>query len=124
MIKKIYFPLLIALIVLLGLSACGNSPAAEPTQTTQMETITLNAHPTSLDGMTVVLRWNSKPNGDLYLNRLAELLTQQYKDITIIKLWETDPDTALISESVEDSAVIAEKIAALDPDMVIAAQGD
>jgi hypothetical protein len=84
----------------------------------------MNAHPASLEGKTVVLRWNGKPNGDKLLSQIAELLTQQVKDIKIIKLWETAPETAVSSESAEVSAQFADKIAALNPDLVIASQCD
>jgi ABC-type Fe3+-hydroxamate transport system substrate-binding protein len=123
--KKLLLPLFAGLIVLFALAACSASPAATPTQsTTPVTPVKISAHPTTLDGMTVVLRWNSKPNGDLYLNHLADLLTAQYKGIKVIKLWQTEPDTAKISSTDADSAALADKIAALKPDLVIAAQAD
>lgn len=45
----------------------------------------------SLEGKTVLLRWNGKHNGDNFLNRVAELLTEQVKDVRIIKMWEAVP---------------------------------
>lgn len=123
--KKVVLSLFVVLVGLLALAACSESSAVESTQNTvPVETITLNAHPISLEGKTVVLRWNSKTNGDLYLNRIAELLTEQVKDIKIIKLYETDPDTVKVSESIEDAVAVAEKIAVLNPDLVIASQAD
>jgi len=108
-----------------ALAACSSAPAVEPTKSAvSLGTIKINAHPTSLDGKTVVLRWNSKPNGDKYLTRVGELLTAQVKGIKVIKLWETDPSTAEISRSVEDCAKVADRIAALKPDLVIASQAD
>ena len=44
----------------------------------------------SLDGKTIALRWNSKHNGDVVLNRLAELLAKKYPSATIVKTYETD----------------------------------
>ncbi len=124
--KRLVLSLLVALLVSLSLAACGGSaPATEPAKSTvSLGTVKINPHPTSLEGKTVVLRWNSKPNGDKYLTRIGELLTQQVTNVKVIKLWETDPSTAAISKSAEDSATIADKIAALKPDLVIAAQGD
>jgi len=41
--------------------------------------VKINAHPASLEGKTVLLRWNGKFNGDKYLTRLGELLSRQVK---------------------------------------------
>ena len=123
--NKRMFLLLVLVLAALSLAACSSAPAATPTKSAvSLGPLTINPHPTSLEGKTVVLRWNSKPNGDKYLTRIGELLTEQVKGIKVIKLWETDPSTAAISKSAEDSATIADKIAALKPDLVIAAQGD
>lgn len=121
--------LLALILAALGfLTACsGSKPEAaqqEATPVASLGTIQMNAHPASLEGKTVVLRWNGKPNGDKLLSQIAELLTQQVKDIKIIKLWETAPETAVSSESAEVSAQFADKIAALNPDLVIASQCD
>ena len=117
--------LIILMLVVLSLAACSSAPAATPTQSAApIGTVKINAHPASLEGKTVVLRWNSKPNGDKYLTRIGELLTEQVNGVKVIRLWETDPSTAVISKSAEDSAALADKIAALKPDMVIASQGD
>jgi ABC-type Fe3+-hydroxamate transport system substrate-binding protein len=122
--KKIIF-ILVTLLVVMSIAACGGGPSEEETSSgISIGPVTINAHPTSLEGKTVVLRWNSKPNGDKYLTRIGELLTEQVKDIKIIKLWESDPSTAAISKTVEDSVAVADKIAALNPDLVIAAQCD
>ena len=123
--KRLLLLFSVALVFAFGLAACSSAPAATPTKSAvSLGTITINPHPTSLEGKTVVLRWNSKPNGDKYLTRIGELLTEQVKGVKVIKLWETDPSTAAISKSAEDSATIADKIAALKPDLVIASQGD
>lgn len=126
MSKKLLLLPLVALLVTLNLSACGgNAPAAEPTKSAaSLGTVKINAHPTSLEGKTVVLRWNGKPNGDKLLTRIGELLTEQVKGVKVIKLWEQDSSTAAISKTAEDSATVADKIAALKPDLVIASQCD
>jgi ABC-type Fe3+-hydroxamate transport system substrate-binding protein len=119
--------MLISVAIVLGfvLGACSSAPAATPTAAAApVGTVQLNPHPASLEGKTVVLRWNSKPNGDKYLTRIGELLSEQVKGIKIIKLWEVDPTTAVITKTDADSVTIAEKIAALKPDLVIASQGD
>ena len=78
----------------------------------------------SLEGKTVLLRWNGKPNGNVLLDRVAELLVDRVKGVKIIKAYETDPDTSIISHSQEKGKEIAKKLAALNPDLVIASQGD
>ena len=86
--------------------------------------VNLNPHPSGLAGRTVLLRWNGKMNGDKYLEYLSDLLKNRYKGIKIIKLWEKYPETAIISKKTAISDQIAGKIAAMKPDIVIAAQAD
>ena len=86
--------------------------------------VKLNAHPASLDGKTVLLRWNGKFNGDKYLNRVGELLSQKAKGVKIVKLWETDKSTAAISKDLQASEKVATTAAGLKPDLVIAVQAD
>ena len=119
--------LVLLALAVAGLAACGggaSEPTAAPTPATSVGSVTLNPHPASLEGKTVVLRWNGKPNGDKLLTRVAELLEEQVPGVKVIKLWETDPDTAVSSDSAEVSAQITDKIAALAPDLVIASQCD
>ncbi len=116
-----------ALVPLLtGLAACGGGakPTAAPTAGPVAGTVVLNAHPASLEGKTVVLRWNGKPNGDNFLNRVGELLTEQTPGVKIVKMWEVDPSTAVSSDGAEVSAQIVDKIVAQNPDLVIASQCD
>jgi hypothetical protein len=86
--------------------------------------VKLNPHPTSLEGKTVLLRWNGKYNGDRFLIRVGELLTQQVKKVKVIKMWEKDSSTGVISKSEEVSEQITAKIEKLKPDIVITAQAD
>ncbi len=79
----------------------------------------LAPRPSSLEGKTVGLRWNSKPGGDFYLDRVAELLTQQVKNVKIIKLYEVAPETRSLN-----GAELAKKVASFKPDLVISSQGD
>jgi hypothetical protein len=72
----------------------------------------------------VLLRWNGKYNGDKFLSRVGELLIEQVKNVRIIKMWEADKSTALISKNAEVSEQVAASIANLKPDLVIAAQAD
>ena len=76
---------------------------------------------TSLDGKTVALRWNSKNNGDIVLDRIAELMAQKFPKTKIIKLYKTDPSLNGISG---ESQRVAKAAASVKPDLVIASQGD
>jgi hypothetical protein len=78
----------------------------------------------SLEGKTVALRWNGKPNGDLFLNRIGELLVEKVKGVKIVKVWEAAHDTAIISSNPERSKAITDKISSLNPDIVIASTAD
>ncbi len=78
----------------------------------------------TLDGKTVLLRWNGKPNGDLFLNRVAELLSEKGKNIKIIRAYEVAPETSIISHGLEKSVLTANKLLSYNPDIVISAQCD
>ncbi len=122
---RLLLVLQIAVLVAVGLTGCSSKPAVEsPKSAVSVGPVTINAHPSTLEGKTVLLRWNSKPNGDKVLTRVAELLTEQVPGVNVIKLWEVDPSTAAISKSADDSKQVADKVAALKPDIVIASQAD
>ena len=86
--------------------------------------VRINTHPGTLEGKTILLRWNGKYNGDKFLSRIGELLAGQVKNVRIIKMWEVDSNTAIISKKMDVSEQIASKIAALKPNIVISAQAD
>jgi len=86
--------------------------------------VRMNAHPGTLEGKTVLLRWNGKYNGDKFLSRVGELFIEQVKNMRIVKMWEVDSNTAIISKKMEVSEQIASKIAALKPNIIISAQAD
>jgi hypothetical protein len=91
----------------------------------RIEPMEVNPHPSTLEGKTVVLRWNGKHNGDHFLNRVAELLKEKVKGIKAIKSWEVAPETVdPITGNDERSKGFARKIASFKPDIVIAAQAD
>ena len=90
----------------------------------KIETVRMNAHPGTLEGKTVLLRWNGKYNGDKFLTRVGELFIEQVKNVRIVKFWESDSNTAIISKKIEVSEQIASKIASLKPGIVISAQAD
>jgi len=95
-----------------------------PGGTVQVETVNGKPHPESLDGKTVLLKWNGKHNGDLFLNRVGELLTEDFKDVKIVKAWKAFPETGVISSHGDKSREFAKKLSGLKPDISIGANGD
>jgi len=98
--------------------------ASEDKKLPKVGPVKMNQHPSSLEGKTVVLRWNGKYNGDRYLDRVGELMSQKVKGVKIIKMWEIDKSTAAISKNAEMSEQVAASIAKLKPGLVIASQAD
>jgi len=84
----------------------------------------VNPHPSTLEGKTVMLRWNGKHNGDLFLDRVAELLADKVKDVKIIKSWQVVLETADISQNENKSKQFVQKLATFKPDIVIGSQCD
>ena len=78
----------------------------------------------TLEGKTIALRWNSKHNGDNYLNRIAELLADKVPTAKVIKVYEVDKSTIKTSASNQESARIARVIKDLKPDLVLGSQAD
>jgi hypothetical protein len=109
-------------MILMGLA--NGSWAGPKEQAPKVGPVKLNAHPAGLEGKTVVLRWNGKYNGDKFLLRVEELLTQRVKGVRVLRMWETDKETAAISKDGTISEEVAAKIAMLKADLVIAAQAD
>jgi hypothetical protein len=109
---------------LLALVSAAGGWAASKEPLPKVGPVKINPHPAGLEGKTVVLRWNGKMNGDKFLTRFGEILTQQVKNVKVVKMWETDPGTAAISKDGAASEQVAAKIAKLKPDLVIACQAD
>jgi hypothetical protein len=95
-----------------------------PEAAVQIEGDRVNPHPEDLSGKTVVLYWNGKPNGDLFLNRIAELLIERVNNVKVVKAWEVRPSTKRTDPTAEASRTTAEDLAGLNPDLVIGAPGD
>src|ERR1035437_11041388 len=68
---------------------------------------------TTLEGKTIVLRWNDKHNGNNFLDRIAELLKEKVPSAKVIKLYEIDKTTIKISGSAQEAARIAKVIKGL-----------
>ncbi len=88
------------------------------------EPFKLPEHPPVINGKTVLLRWNGKHNGDIFLDTVAEMIKGKIKDVKIIKSWEAAPETARSSGSPDASREYTEKLAGLKPDLVIGSQAD
>jgi len=65
--------------------------------------------------------WNSKPNGDFFLNRVAEIMAEKYKGIKIIKFWEVDPLRTKHADKKSDDAL---DFMAKSADLIIASTAD
>ena len=123
-IKNKRFELLTILSFVLTLGICVSLGYGAEEGIPKIGPVKMNAHPSTLEGKTVLLRWNGKYNGDKFLSRVGELLIEQVKNVRIVKMWEADPNTAVISKKMEVSEQIASKIAAIKPNIVISAQAD
>jgi hypothetical protein len=75
-------------------------------------------HPVSLTGKTVALIWDGKPNGDIILNKVGELLLTQAQIGKLIKLWEVFPNL-IRTYNLPRSAELARTVSTLKPDLVI-----
>jgi len=132
--KKEWFPIWVVIAVCLIVSVPIHLAAKEGTQewelvrpegVVRIEPMKLNPHPATLKGKTVLLRWNGKHNGDVFLNRIAELLAENIEGAKIIKSWEVAPDTVnAITGSQEKSLELASKLYQFKPHIVIGAQAD
>ena len=79
---------------------------------------------TALEGKTIALRWNGKNNGDVVLDHLCDLMGKKFPNTRFVKIYQKDPSTVGISGSAPESERIARSMVSLNPDLVIAAQGD
>jgi hypothetical protein len=95
-----------------------------PAGTIEIKTANLAPRLATLEGKTILLRWNFKHNGNHYLDRISELLAEKVPSARVIKVYEIDRSTINQSGSLEDSSRLARAIADFNPDLVIGAHGD
>jgi hypothetical protein len=95
-----------------------------PEAVVQIDATPVNPHPRDLSGKRVVLYWNGKPNGDLFLNRIGELLIERVDNVKVIKAWEVFPSSKQTDSTADASRACAQELAGLNPDLVIGAPGD
>lgn len=80
----------------------------------------------TLEGKTIALRWNGKNNGDVVLDRLAELLSKKYPTAKVVKTYRdmAEQNVSKISATQDESMRITKAVASVRPDIVIASQAD
>jgi hypothetical protein len=78
----------------------------------------------SLEGKTIGLKWNMKPGGNIFLDRVAELLKEKIPSAKIIKFYEVEPTTVPQSANMDVAEAKAKIIAKYKPDIVIGSQCD
>jgi hypothetical protein len=83
--------------------------------------IVFASRPANLKNKKIGLFWNSKANGDFFLNRVAEMLAQKFPGVQVLKYWELDPVNTGHPDKKSDTAL---DYMAQNADLVIAAQGD
>ncbi len=123
--------------VMSGLMAlCGSAWASDAAQKTELispagivavKQVDAVPHDGSLEGKRIVLRWNGKPNGDVFLDRVAELLEAKYKTATVVRAYRENPKTGIGAKEdiiVGGSEGQTKMIMAMKPDIVIASQAD
>ena len=96
----------------------------DPEGAVQLESFATKPHGQTLENKTVLLYWNGKHNGDVFLNKIAELLTERVEGVKIIRSWEVAPETAVTSPNLSMSKKKTGKLADFKPDIVIGSQGD
>jgi hypothetical protein len=128
-IARLFFALILGTIMMLPSISVAKEQAQEwevinPAGVVEIQQVQLAPRITTLEGKTIVLRWNGKHNGDNFLNRIAELLKEKVPSAKVIKLYEVDKSTNKISGNLAESARIAQVIKGMGADIVIAAQTD
>jgi len=129
MIRRMTLLLTLVTFIALPAISIGNDRVQDwelvnPEGVVKIEPMKVNPHPKSLEGKTVLLRWNGKHNGDHFLTRVGELLKENVRDIRIVKSWEIAPWTAIIAGNPDKSKEIVQTLAKEKPDLVIGSQCD
>ena len=132
--KRLQIPIWVLTTVLLVVFVPMQLAAKEKTQLwdlvnpegiIRIDPMTLPVHPASLEGKTIMLRWNGKHNGDVFLNRIAQRLSEHIDGVKIVKSWEVAPETVnAITGSQEKSLAVATTLSRYKPHIVIGAQAD
>ena len=94
-----------------------------PEGVTKAEAIGPAPRPASLRGKTIGLSWNGKPGGKEALEAIAELVAEREPSVQFIRFWQAVPESWAVQLRELDDGTIR-KMASLQPDLVITAQGD
>ncbi len=129
MVKKILVALAMATLMALPIVSIAKEAPQDwelvnPEGVVKITPMEVNPHPKSLEGKTILLRWNGKHNGDNFLIRIGELLKENVKGVKIVKSWEVAPWTAIIAGNPDRSKQIVDTLAKEKPDIVIGSQCD
>ena len=95
-----------------------------PAGVIKIKPIELAPRISSLEGKTIGLKWNMKPGGNIFLDRIAELLKEKFPTAKIIKFYEVEPTTVPQSANMDVADQKAKIIAKYKPDVVIGSQCD
>lgn len=95
-----------------------------PAGVVQIKQVQVAPRINTLEGKTIVLRWNGKHNGDNFLDRIAELIKEKVPSAKVVKLYEVDKSTIKISGAIAESTRIAQVIKGMRADIVIGSQAD
>lgn len=117
---------LILALALLALPAAAAEPESDwevliPEGAVVVDPIAPAPRVNTLEGKTIGLWWNGKPNGDIFISRVGERLLERVKDIKLIKLWEVEPLTTTTSGTIAKDVFTR---IAKECDLIIASQAD
>lgn len=91
-----------------------------PVADVQVEQFKIANRVPDLNGKTIGLFWNGKPNGDVFLNEVADQLKARLSALKIVKMWEVKPETRTIyGNSIENLKFMAQ-----NADLIIGSSAD
>jgi hypothetical protein len=91
-----------------------------PVADVQSEKFEISARLQDFKGKTIGLFWNGKPNGDVFLNEVADQLGKRFAGLNILRIWEMRPETKTVyGNSTDNLKFMAEKA-----DFIIGASAD
>ncbi len=73
-----------------------------------------------LDGKRVGLFWNGKPNGDRFLESIANALGSRFPGLRTVKMWETVPESRTVYGNSAENLKRMSQCA----DFIVSASGD
>jgi hypothetical protein len=114
-------------LVLFGFTSLAMGQAARdewvlmsPVGDVQVEQFKIAKRIPDFNGKTVGLFWNGKPNGDVFLNEVADALTAKFPGVKIVRMWDIKPVTRTAWGNSEEDV----KFMAANADLVIGASAD